>query len=245
MENLYRKAHRLQKEVLHNRHLTHIELLGKLEPYVAKSYSKVLDQGLTLKSRFCTVTSDLYRCRNTGVAISSINTKEMLKILKIDSYALIADHERCKVLNTGPQQALERFQVLHQKIQVENRASVIRLQGEWRLNKKWDMTTHTPEVEKTILKDVFDDEVVHVSLDFVNSRYLTGEHFNMLAFNSRRHYLTSVNLHGAKAFNNSGFAALHNACSDFLEYLNLSCCQQLTLVAYIKKSWIKSVVSSQ
>ncbi|RUP52159.1 hypothetical protein BC936DRAFT_139321 [Jimgerdemannia flammicorona] len=125
MENLYCKAHRLQKEVLQNPQLTHIELLRKLEPYVAKSYGQVLNQRLTLKDRFCTVTNDLYRRRNTSVPISSINTKEMLRILKVDIYPFIADHNRHKALLTSPQHTLERFQVLGRNIQAENEALVI------------------------------------------------------------------------------------------------------------------------
>ncbi|RUS35273.1 hypothetical protein BC938DRAFT_473389 [Jimgerdemannia flammicorona] len=234
MENLYCKAHRLQKEVLQNPQLTHIELLRKLEPYVAKSYGQVLNQRLTLKDRFCTVTNDLYRRRNTSVPISSINTKEMLRILKVDIYPFIADHNR--------QHALERFQVLRRNIQAENEALVRRLHGEWVLNKRWDMSIQTPEVEKKLLKDLFSDELPHTSLEFINSRYLTREHFNTLAFQGRRHHLTSVDLHGAQAFNNSGFKALHKACGIALEYL--SCCPQLTLVANVKKSsWIKSAAS--
>ncbi|RUS34008.1 hypothetical protein BC938DRAFT_482844, partial [Jimgerdemannia flammicorona] len=244
MENLYRKAHRLQREVLQNPHLTHIELLSKLEPYVAKSYGKVLDQGLTLKGRFCSVTKSLYQRRNTRDAISSINTKEILNILEIDAYALIADHERRKLLCTGPHEALDRFQDLRQNIKAENEALIRRLEGGWVLDKKWDMTIHTPEEEKNILNVLFDDKTPHTSLEFVNSRYLTKEHFNTLAFQGRKHHITSVDLRGAQAFNNSGFKALHNACGDFLEYLNLSCCPQLTFVGHVENPpWIKSLTS--
>ncbi|RUP07793.1 hypothetical protein BC936DRAFT_140165 [Jimgerdemannia flammicorona] len=144
MENLYRKAHRLQKEVLKNPTVTHIELLSQLEPYVAKSYRKVLDQGLTLKDRFCTVTKDLYQRSDTSVAVSSINTKAMMKILEIDTYALIADRNKRKELRTGPQDALERFQIFRQKIRAENEALVRRLEGE-SLDQKRNMATVTPE----------------------------------------------------------------------------------------------------
>src|SRR5262249_26025922 len=94
MENLYRKAHRLQKEVLKNPTITHIGLLSQLEPYVAKSYRKVLTQELTLKNRFCMVTKDLYQRGDTSVAISSINTKAILKILEVDTYEFIADRNK-------------------------------------------------------------------------------------------------------------------------------------------------------
>ncbi|RUP50391.1 hypothetical protein BC936DRAFT_139383 [Jimgerdemannia flammicorona] len=144
MENLYRKAHLLQKEILKNATITHTELLSILEPYVAKSYRRVLDQGLTLKDRFCTVTKDLYQRSNTSVAISSINTKAILKILKIDDYALIANHKNRKELHTGPREALEKFQIFRQKIQAENEALVRRLDGEL-FDQKWDMTTQSPE----------------------------------------------------------------------------------------------------
>ncbi|RUS28514.1 hypothetical protein BC938DRAFT_481797, partial [Jimgerdemannia flammicorona] len=239
METLYHKAHHLQREVLQNSQITHIELLNKLEPYVAMSYSKVLDQELTLKGRFYTATDNLYRLNNGSAAIT-----EILGLQDFDAYGLIGDHESRKNLRTGPLDALETFKVLRRMIQTENNVLVRRLEGEGMLKKRCNVATRTPEVEKKILEILFNDKTPFSSLEVVNSRYLTNEHFNTLAFQSRRHYLTSVNLHGAQAFNNSGFEVLFNSCGNFLEYLNLSSCPQLTLVANVKKiSWTKSITS--
>lgn len=223
--HLYEKCIQLKDLVSQNATLSHIELLAKLEPRLAKRYKEALAEDSTPLERFKKVDAPFYQPNSQGGHTTVTDSGMILQSMNIPLHETLFEQIQRKAY--GPIQALEELARIRVEMQAQTlsnvkaklitlRADNLLLNSSWSgLLKSLDFSQLTLSEQSALLKIIQKKTLQELSL--VNCESLTDD----LLKKCKLDHLKSIDLRGCTKITDSAIEYLAKHATE-LEVLNLA-----------------------
>ncbi|MEN8237118.1 MAG: ankyrin repeat domain-containing protein [Pseudomonadota bacterium] len=215
--HLYEKFMQLKDILFHNENCTHLELLSKLEPRLAKRYKPALAQDILVIERFKQVDVPFYQPNKHGSYTTLTTSAQVLQSmhipLKQDTFTLMREGQ-----GYGPVQALKELQQIEEELSKKNLQQLALQTGNFDILKdltlessrakflqNLDFNEVTPSQQEAILTILQGKKLRELTLK--NCLSLRDRH---LIRQLRVEYLRKLDLRGCTRISNASIVHLGN-----------------------------------